>query len=149
MSFIKGGILENETIEIKKFTGEGYQPLVTFGEWRVAALRHSEEAQRNGISRLDRHMATDEVFILTQGKAVLFLGGNAAEIGEIQPVVMKLNDIYNVKQGTWHASLVSQDAHIIIVENDNTSKENTESAALTDIQKHTIQTITHAFWADK
>ena len=141
--------MENETIEVKKFTGEGYQPLVTFGEWRVAALRHSEEAQRNGISRLDRHMATDEVFILTQGKAILFLGGNAAQIGEIQSVVMKLNDIHNVKQGTWHASLVSQDAHIIIVENDNTSKENTESAILTDVQKHAIQTITQAFWADK
>ncbi|MHB0988570.1 MAG: hypothetical protein ACYC3P_07905 [Bellilinea sp.] len=139
--------METETIEIRKFTGEGYQPLVTFGEWRVAALRHSGESQRNGISRLERHMATDEVFILTQGKAVLFLGGNAAEIGEIQPLVMKLNDIYNVKQGTWHASLVSQDAHIIIVENDNTSKENSESAALTDIQKHTIQTITQAFRA--
>ena len=34
--------------------------------------------------------------------------------------------VYNVKKGLWHHIVVSEDATVLVVENSNTTKENTE-----------------------
>jgi len=97
--------LETELFEVKQFSGEGYKPLVAFGTWRVAVLRYMDELHPDKLDEMERHTATDEVFLLTQGKAMLVLGGNHAEVGEILPVAMNPGEIYNVKQNTWHTDV--------------------------------------------
>lgn len=133
--------METKAIEIKHFTGEGYQPLMVYGEWRVAALRYEDSAQPDQILAMERHTGTDEVFVLTQGKAVLIIGGTADEPGDLQAFPMQASQIYNVKKNAWHTTLLSRDAHIIIVENDNTSKENSESSILTDLHRQQLTAI--------
>ena len=39
---------------------------------------------------------------------------------------MEKNKVYNVKHAVWHAITTSEDAHVLVVENDNTSKDNSE-----------------------
>ena len=141
--------METEMLEIRNFTEQGYQPLVAFGEWRVAALRYHEGSQPERIHTMERHLATDEVFVLTHGSAILILGGNGAEVGELQPFDMQIGPVYNVKKGAWHTTLLSRDAHIIIVENDNTGKENSESAALNTSHLRAIQTVARSFFTGK
>ena len=104
--------------EVFEYNGEGYDRTMNFGEWRVAFLNYSERFDK--IDKLERHMLTDEVFVLLEGRAVLI-------IGEDQKIVeLEKNKIYNVKQAIYHAIKVTEDAKVLIVENHNTSKDNTE-----------------------
>jgi mannose-6-phosphate isomerase-like protein (cupin superfamily) len=105
-------------LEVFTYDGSGYNPTMHFDSWRVAFLNYAERFDR--IEKLERHLLTDEVFVLLSGKAVLLLGEKA------QAVNMETGKIYNVKKGVWHAIKVTPDAKILIVENHNTGFENTQ-----------------------
>ena len=106
------------SIDIYSPDKDGYEVKHTFGAWRVAYLRYAERFDR--ITYLERHLETDEIFVLLQGKAVLLHGVN------IEKTQMELNKIYNIPKGVWHNIKVSKDALILIVENEDTSKSNSE-----------------------
>ncbi|PKN86371.1 MAG: hypothetical protein CVU46_08025 [Chloroflexi bacterium HGW-Chloroflexi-8] len=131
--------MKTELVEIKNYEGFGYQSLVTHGSWRVAVLRYLEELNIANIHSMERHTGTDEVFILTFGKAMLIIGGDDSLISEFQPVIMSIGNIYNVKKNTWHTVIMSKDAHIVIVENDDTNGENSETCLLTEVLRREIQ----------
>lgn len=107
-----------EGIEVKHYTGEGYDRTHIFGTWCVAYLSWTAEYNKN--TYMERHMKTDEVFVLLKGEATLMIGENR------EPVKMEVGKIYNVKVGTWHNILVSRDASVLIAENSDTDKSNTE-----------------------
>ncbi len=107
-----------EGLEIKDYTGEGYDPTHCFGAWCVAFLNCAERFDK--ITYMERHLLTDEVFVLLSGTAELWIGKEATV------VPMEKNLIYNVKQGVWHSIRVSRDAKVLIVENSDTAKENSE-----------------------
>ncbi|NTW45077.1 MAG: hypothetical protein HGB14_11780 [Anaerolineaceae bacterium] len=131
--------MTTELIEIKNFNGFGYQALVSHGAWRVAVLRYLDELKIENIHTMERHTGTDEVFILTFGKAMLILGGNDNRISDFHAVTMNIGEIYNVKKNTWHTVIMSKDAHIIIVENDDTNNDNSETCLLTELIYREIQ----------
>ena len=108
-------------IEIKTYTGEGYLPLVDFESWRVAFLRRNERFSR--LEELERHLETDEVFVLLEGSATLY---TRADSGELCSFAMEERTVYNVRRGVWHHIVVSEDATVLIVENADTTKENSE-----------------------
>lgn len=107
-----------EGLEIKDYTGEGYDPTHDFGAWRVAFLNYAERFDR--ITYMERHMLTDEVFVLLEGTAELWIGKEATV------VPMEKNLIYNVGKAVWHSIRVSRDAKVLIVENSDTTRENSE-----------------------
>ncbi len=117
-------------IEVKGFEGQGYQPLVNFGTWRVAALRYLDEIAPERINSMERHTETDEVFVLTKGIGMLALGGKSPVVEEIETITMDIGKIYNIKVNCWHNIILSEDAHVIIIENQNTGEENTEHCLL-------------------
>ena len=114
--------MENFTIpnglEIKEYNGEGYDRTHIFGAWCVAFLNHAERFDR--VTYLERHLLTDEIFVLLSGEAELLIG----EKGE--PVKLEPCKLFNVKAGVWHAVRASRDAKLLIVENSDTVKENSE-----------------------
>jgi ureidoglycolate hydrolase len=130
--------MDNEQLEIKQYTGEGYQPLIDFGAWRVAMLRWEQGSLPENIETMERHTQTDEVFILLEGQATLILGGRRGSVGGIFPQMMEKGLLYNVKQDTWHTLLLSSNASILIVENRDTGVDNTEYCELTQSQKSAI-----------
>ena len=107
-------------IEILDFTEAGYSPVLTYGSWRVAILNYLDKLKRENLTYLERHLETDEAFILMQGEATLFIGKSTCEY------VMEKYKVYNVKKNAWHAISLSPDAKVLIVENADTGKENTE-----------------------
>lgn len=131
----------NELIEIRNYIGKGYKPLVAYDKWRVAVLRHLDELDPVNLVRMERHLDTDEVFILVNGACVLLLGGKGEKPGNIEAYAMRTGEVYNVKKAVWHSSSVSHDAHVIIVENDDTSEKNSEFGMLTDNDRVTAQNI--------
>lgn len=112
----------NNQLDILDYQGEGYKPIVDFGAWRVAFLRCEERLAH--LKKLERHMETDEVFVLLEGKATLYIGL------EKEPYEMEPHKMYNVRQAVWHAIVVSPDAKVLIVENRDTTEQNSEYIVL-------------------
>ena len=106
-------------INILKPEKEGYEIKHIFENWRVAYLQYADRF--DNITYMERHLQTDEIFILVEGSASL--------ITDDKTIKMDKNIMYNVTQGTWHNIKVSHDALVVIIENANTSKDNTEYKA--------------------
>lgn len=105
-------------LEIYDYQGEGYRSVMSYGAWRVAFLNPADCLRE--VHKLERHMESDEVFLLLRGDAILFIGE------EMQQVRMEKHKVYNVTAGTWHAVCVSPDARVFIVENADVSQSNSE-----------------------
>jgi ureidoglycolate hydrolase len=131
--------MDETLLEIRHYHGDGYKPLVDFGEWRVAILRFVDGLQPDRIDSMERHTETDEVFVLLRGRGVLIIGGNGAQVDRILPQVMEPGEIYNVKQNAWHTILLTSDASVLLVENNDTGEHNSEYAGLSAEQRRSIQ----------
>lgn len=130
--------MDEKILEIHSYTGPGYVPQVDYGTWRVAVLNYCETPE--SIEKTEKHNETDEVFILTKGKAVLFVGDGPARPGCLYPQIMEIGVIYNVKKAIWHTVVLSRDASILIVENRDTGEKNSDYAALTADEHRLILT---------
>lgn len=108
-------------IDIFEYKGEDFRAVLESGEWKIGLLRYSERF--SSFKVLERHLLTDEVFVLLKGKAKLFIKDENDNTLEYK---LKKQSVYNVKKGVWHHIKVSKNATVLVVENRNTSKENTE-----------------------
>ncbi len=122
--------MDENLLQIQDYDGIGFKPLVTFGNWRVAILRYSDDIHPGNNRTMERHTETDEVFVLTKGRGALIIGGNGLQVDEIYPQTMEPGKIYNVRRNTWHTILLSRDASVLIVENRDTGKQNSEFTSL-------------------
>jgi hypothetical protein len=116
--------IPHSLLEVKKFSGEGYMPLVDYETWRVAMLCYHENLLPQNIVNMQRHDLTDEIFVLLKGKCILFLGEGDQTIEKLHVVDMDPGTVYNVKRSTWHTHTLSLDAQVLIVENCNTGDDN-------------------------
>lgn len=107
-------------VEIKEYLGEAYSPVVSFESWRVAVINYADRLKKENLTKLERHLLTDEVFILIKGRASLYVGVEKKEYP------LELGKIYNVKQGIYHAISLEENAQVVVVENDNTGDDNSE-----------------------
>jgi hypothetical protein len=130
--------MDERLLEIRAYTAPGYQPVIDFGEWRVATLNYLDEIHPGKITFMERHNETDEVFVLQHGEGVLFLGEGESGVERIHPQVLEPEKMYNVKKGVWHTIVLSQDGSVLIVENRNTARENSNYFDLTTDQRSFI-----------
>ena len=103
-------------MEIFDFYGKDFKSVMSFEGWKLGLLRYGERFSE--YKTMERHLETDEAFILLEGKATLY--------EEDKSYNMEKCKVYNVKKGLWHHIVVSEDATVLVVENSNTSAENTE-----------------------
>lgn len=113
-------ISKDKDLEIYGNDASGYEKTMNYESWRVAIANYAERFDKNKFTKMERHLLTDEVFVLLSGKAELVLGK------EMRYVSLEAGKLYNVKAGAWHNILMSEDAKVLIVENHNTGLENTE-----------------------
>jgi len=136
---------DENLLQIRDFQGEGFQPLVTSTAWRVAMLRYMDRIHPARIDNLERHLLTDEVFVLVQGRGVLILGNNGSQADGLIPQEMEIGVVYNIRANTWHTVLLSPDAAVLIVENSDTGEENTEICNVNDKMRKEIVSIARQF----
>ena len=133
--------MDERLVEIRAYDGAGYQPLIDYGAWRVAILRWEQSMLPERMEIMERHTQTDEVFVLLNGQATLILGGNHPNVEGICQQVMEKGKVYNVKRNAWHNIMLSRDASILIVENQDTGQENTEYCKISQEIKQEILSI--------
>jgi ureidoglycolate hydrolase len=133
-------------LEIRAYDGDGYQPIVDYGAWRVAILRSHPELEPDAITTMQRHDDTDEVFVLLAGRCMLLLGEGEAQIDAIHAVDMHPLKAYNIKRSVWHTHTLSRDATVLIVENRDTDASNSPLMALTDLQRDYLVQLVRELW---
>ena len=107
-------------IQIHKFDGEDFKVVMQFEGWKIGFLRYSERFSK--FNQLERHTETDEAFVLLDGSAVLYT--------ENEKIQMQKCTLYNIPKGEWHHITVSENATVMVAENSNTSRDNTEKKLL-------------------
>ena len=123
----------SNNVDILTYEAEGFMPVMTFQSWRLAYLNHCDSvAQDTPAIRVERHMKTDEVFVLLAGSATLIIGGSGDTCTAVEVLPMDVGKIYNVKQFVWHHIILSPDARVLIVEEADTSEENTQYTVLSN-----------------
>ncbi len=133
-------------LEISQYSGEGYLPLVDYGDWRVAILRYIDELEPQNLTKMQRHNQTDEVFVLLAGRCILFLGEGDDTVTRIHAQDMEPLKLYNVKRARWHTHTLSKDASVLIVENRDTTTQNSPEIELDPNQRAELVTLTHQHW---
>ena len=143
------GSVSEKLLEVSDYDKEGYSPVVDYGAWRVAVLNYSNDLLPEKITAMQRHNETDEVFVLLSGRCILFIGDGDNKITDIFAENMQPLKIYNVKKSVWHSHTLSRDAKLLIVENRDTTFDNSPFCPLTDIQQKMIADMTLNLWVDQ
>ena len=112
-------------MEIKRSEGAAWEVGAQFEGWLVGLLSYGEKFSR--LSMLERHNLTDEAFILVDGEATLYTADKDINVTEH---FMEKGTLYNVKKGEWHHIVVNRDALVVVVENSDTSTENSDYLTL-------------------
>ena len=107
-------------IDIYDYTGDNYMTVMSYDKWRVAYLNHGDRFEKKNFHVMERHMETDEVFVLLEGEATLVVGEELSKI-EMQPY-----KVYNIPKGVWHHIFTKEGTKVLIVENEDTCDENSE-----------------------
>ena len=110
----------DKELEVLEFLGEGYDRTLAYGAWRVAIINSMPKLLEENMWKLERHLLTDEAFVLLRGSAALHIGK------ELRRVQMEEGKIYNVRCGAWHAITMMPETKVLVIENDDTCPENTE-----------------------
>ena len=103
-------------MDILEYNGTDFNAVLDFEHWRIGIINYGERF--SVYTQEERHLLTDEAFLLLQGNAVLYEEGKACD--------MEYGKVYNIRKGVWHHVVLQKDAKVLVVENSNTAKENTE-----------------------
>jgi len=133
-------------LEVHEHNGTDYKPLIDHQSWRVALMNYTSDLLPERIDRLQKHAETDEVFVLLSGRCILFLGQGTDAVTDIYGVDMQPFRLYNVKRGAWHSHTFSEDAKVLIVENRDTTDENSPFVDLTAGQRQRVTELTRQLW---
>ncbi|NCB05592.1 MAG: hypothetical protein EOM69_08730, partial [Clostridia bacterium] len=107
--------MDERYIQIREHQGENYKPVVAFGAWRVAVLNSHARFQRENMKLLERHLLTDESFVLLKGAAALYVGdGDAEHAGNVECFPLESCKVYNVRRGIWHAIETAEDTSVLV-----------------------------------
>ena len=125
-------------IEISQYTEEGYKALVDYDRWRVAVLNYIDELEPENIDNVQKHDETDEVFVLLEGNCILITATKTEDSFEFNTYNMEPLKLYNIKKGIYHTHTLSKDGKVLIVENRNTTDENSPKIILNKEERHKL-----------
>jgi hypothetical protein len=138
--------IDESLLEVREYTDAGYRPLVDYEAWRVAILNYDDELLPQNITRIQRHDETDEVFVLLRGRCILFIGEGEESVTAVFAQDMEPLKIYNVKRGVWHTHTLSEDAMVLIIENKDTTYDNSPFCPLDEAQRRQLVGLTRGLW---
>jgi ureidoglycolate hydrolase len=122
-------------VEVLNWKGQGFHPLVESGDWIVALMNWEQRFDPTGIGDIERHNHTDEVFVLTQGKSLLFVvAGDGLQVFDMEPSL-----IYNVTKGTWHSVIGNSDTQWLIVESKSLKHTTTDHRQLSENENKSLK----------
>ena len=117
-----------------EFNGEGMQRVFENGKWTVGIKNWKPANDVTGIDCLERHNKTDELFVLVEGSCTLVYANETEGGLEFGAVKMEKDKVYNIPATLWHNTITCKDTKMILIEDSNTSMENSDILNLTEAQ---------------
>lgn len=108
------------------FEGEGMQRVFENEKWTVGIKNWKPANDITGIDCLERHNLTDELFVLIAGSCTLLYANEVDGKLKIGAVKMEPNRVYNIPATLWHNTVTCKDTKMILIEDSNTSMENSD-----------------------
>ncbi|HBE85055.1 MAG TPA: cupin [Lachnoclostridium sp.] len=121
-------------IAVYEFAGEGMQRVFENEKWTVGIKNWKPANDVTGIDCLERHNNTDELFVLVEGACTLIYANESKEGLEFGVVNMQPNKIYNIPATLWHNTITQKDTKMILIEDSNTSMNNSDILELDEGQ---------------
>ena len=107
-----------------EFNGEGMQRVFENEKWTVGIKNWKPANDVTGIDCLERH-----------NKTCTLVYANETEGGlEFGAVKMEKDKVYNIPATLWHNTITCKDTKMILIEDSNTSMENSDILNLTEAQ---------------
>ena len=117
-----------------EFNGEGMQRVFENEKWTVGIKNWKPANDVTGIDCLERHNKTDELFVLAEGSCTLVYANEENGGLEFGAVKMEKDKVYNIPATLWHNTITCRDTKMILIEDSNTSMENSDILNLTEAQ---------------
>ena len=130
--------MADRLVEIGTYLGNGYESVIRYGGWRAAYLNNTTD-EISYPTYFERHTQSAELFVLVEGRGKLLLspdGEHDFEAVDMEPLMM-----YNVPPTSFHATVTEPGCRLLIVENSDVSKQNSEYRDLNEAQKAHIRDI--------
>ena len=109
------------------YEGEGLKLMYDEGDWVIGIKNYKVANDISTLSALERHLLTDESFVLLEGQCSL-----VAKQGEkVEIMNMKKNHLYTIDKEVWHTTIMKKGTKMVLIEKSNTSMENSEMSELT------------------
>lgn len=118
--------------EIYSHEAEGIQCVFDNKKWVVCIKNWKPNNDIDQIQYLEIHHATDEQFILVEGKALLLAASRGEQGFDIQVIPMERGKVYNVPQDTWFNTITQKDTKLVYVQDAGTTGENSEYQDMTE-----------------
>ena len=127
------------TILNYEFSGEGMQRVFENEKWTVGIKNWKPANDVTGVDCLERHNLTDELFVLIEGACTLVYA-HETEIGlEFGSVKMEKDKVDNIPATLWHNTITQKDTKMILIEDSNTSMDNSDILNLDEEQIKTVR----------
>ncbi|WP_026891029.1 cupin domain-containing protein [Lacrimispora aerotolerans] len=124
-----------------EFTGEGMQRVYENEKWTVGIKNWKPANDITGIDCLERHNKTDELFVLTEGACTLIYANETDNGLEFSSVQMEPGKVFNIPATLWHNTITQKDTKMILIEDSNTSMENSDIFNLNEKQIAAIRSL--------
>ncbi|HEY9053350.1 MAG TPA: hypothetical protein VIO60_00885 [Rectinemataceae bacterium] len=138
-------------IQIFASDAEGMKRVYENPSWMVGIKNWKPANDIANIDCLERHNATDELFVLLSGSCVLLSaepeqepggpelgpgqGSESASALELSALRMEPFKVYNVPRSLWHNTVTSKDAKLILIEDSSTGSANSDILNLNEAQR--------------
>lgn len=132
--------IQRTGVFVKSYEGEGLQRVVESGAWFVGIKNWKPANDISEFDNIERHMLTDEVFVLLEGACTLLVDYSVKhDASDLRCVKMARNQVYCIPAGVWHNTITTKAVKLILMENIETSGENSEVRTLTESELATLR----------
>ena len=114
------------------FEGEGMTRVFENEKWMVGIKNWKPMNDIANINNLERHNATDELFILLSGRCTLLYANETANGLDIQAVEMEPLHVYNIPCTLWHNTVTEHDTKLALIEDSSCGGANSDVRDLTE-----------------
>ena len=121
--------MEAVRVKIDAFDGEGLKWAFDNGSWTTGIKNYKPQNDLKSFDCLERHLETDELFVLLAGECCLIIGEQAA-VGRpsvFQALLMAPHRVYTIAKGAWHTTVTKPGVKLILIEKSGTSMANSEA----------------------
>lgn len=124
-----------------EFTGEGMHRVFENEKWTVGIKNWKPANDVTGIDCLERHNQTDELFVLVEGACTLVYANETEDGLVFDAVKMEKDKVYNIPATLWHNTITQKDTKMILIEDSNTSMENSDILNLDAAQIEKVRSL--------